>query len=420
MIQLSEEDLLVLAQPTMRQPDLYWKSIEDFLIFTASIASRKSNFSGESLLRLFDEAKPFLMQIQDFSNPSIPFQKIMRNVVIRYLSDARSAAIKNAEIKINQEISKFTITVLRAGLIVNFISDHVKNCSHDFKLKAQQSFPYVLKYLPTETTKQLTDLQNSIQLICNQSFVKQCFIRLIPQIQNEIVETIKREIAANLNEIDIADMGAFNFTTLSTQFEKTAESRFRNIIIQIHRDISSSSQFVQFVSRLHTNIRSYVQEVETNLKQKHLAYVEAESARKKAELDAKHQANLQKMSEEEAAKRRKIEEEKIEIIRQQKEEEVRHRIEMAQAQAKAEADLEAHKESMALMRKAAEQTEREHREMFAQVQADMRASQERMERENQEERRVQAEREQSMRSQIQQLRSQPPIVIHTGGGCNVA
>jgi hypothetical protein len=66
MINFVEQDFLVLAQPNTNDCELYWKSFEDFLIFTAAIASRKANFTGDSLLKLFDEAKPFLMHITDF------------------------------------------------------------------------------------------------------------------------------------------------------------------------------------------------------------------------------------------------------------------------------------------------------------------------------------------------------------------
>jgi hypothetical protein len=38
-ILFSDQDLLVLAQPTFDDRDLYWKSIEDFLVFTANVAS---------------------------------------------------------------------------------------------------------------------------------------------------------------------------------------------------------------------------------------------------------------------------------------------------------------------------------------------------------------------------------------------
>jgi hypothetical protein len=88
-LEFSEENLLVLAQPNFDPPDLYWRSVQDLLVFTADIASTRANISGASLLDLFKEAKPSIMQVQDFSNPSIPFEQILNNI-IRPLFDASS------------------------------------------------------------------------------------------------------------------------------------------------------------------------------------------------------------------------------------------------------------------------------------------------------------------------------------------
>jgi hypothetical protein len=62
--------------------------MEDFFRFTAAVLEERGHVSGKSLLQLFQEAKPSIMKINDFSNPSIPFEKIIETIAIRYLNEA--------------------------------------------------------------------------------------------------------------------------------------------------------------------------------------------------------------------------------------------------------------------------------------------------------------------------------------------
>jgi hypothetical protein len=190
---------------------------------------------------------------------------------------------------------------------------------------------------------------------------------------------------------------------------------------EIHQDIPSSPEFDEFLSRLHTNIREYVQEVEHCRKEEHSAFLEREATRQKQELDAQYRADLQKMTEEEAAKRQAIEKEKMEILRQQEEDKRRHCLELDQNKAQFEAHCALQKQTIEMMKQASEKQARDSQALFERFQADVRESQQRMENQMQEERRLQAEREEAMRRQITQLASRSPIVIETdSGGCNVA
>jgi hypothetical protein len=96
-ITFSERDFLALGQPQFGEADLYWKSIEDFLHFTTSIAGKRSSVSGQSLLQLFEEAKPFITKITDFANLQIPFDRITKNITVRYLKEASLTAIERGK-----------------------------------------------------------------------------------------------------------------------------------------------------------------------------------------------------------------------------------------------------------------------------------------------------------------------------------
>jgi hypothetical protein len=417
----SEQDHLVLAQPSTSDPELYWKSFGEFLFFTAEIAARKANFSGDSLLKLFDEAKPFLLKITDFSNPSIPFDQIMHNVVTRDLTEARLAATKLAEMKIREQISGFSNTILRNGLTKEFVDDRISNCLNDFILKSQEAFPHILNYLPNETEKHRQELRNVIQTTCNQLFVKQCFAKLLPQIQFEAFETIKENIPNEMKAINIANVGVFNFTSLSTQYETRIESQFQNMTSQIHKDIPSSPEFGEFLSRLRTNVREYVQEFESRRKQEYLAFVEAERKRAAEEAERKHQEELAREQQRKEAERQRLEAEHQAAIRAREAEEKRAAQERAEQQARHQAELDRIRREQEAERQRQEREAQLQREQLEQIRRDQeRAAWER-------ERRLREERQAAARRQAEleyRLRTVPPPRViyeeHSSGFCQVA
>jgi hypothetical protein len=128
-LNFSEQDLLVLAQPSFDDPELYWKSMEDFFHFTAAIADGKSRISGQSLLQLFEEAKQSITKVTDFSNPRIPFQQILQNLTVRYLKEAGAIVIKSGEKEVKEWITKLDSVSLRRGLDVGFGGNLIRNGS---------------------------------------------------------------------------------------------------------------------------------------------------------------------------------------------------------------------------------------------------------------------------------------------------
>jgi hypothetical protein len=132
-LKFSERDFLVLAQPSIDEPELYWKSIEDFLIFTASVASARANITGESLIKLFGPAKPFVIQIADFSNPSLPFGVIMEKVATRYLTKACRTTTAAVTKEMHQDVNQMNSLDIRSGLQARRVQDTIAQVIRDFE-----------------------------------------------------------------------------------------------------------------------------------------------------------------------------------------------------------------------------------------------------------------------------------------------
>jgi GTPase SAR1 family protein len=411
-VRFSEHEMLVLAQPAFDEPPLYWKSIEDFCTFCATIASERRSIPGETLLQLFDEAKPSIMQISDFANPSVPFETIMRNIACRYLAAGRAAAFANVVPDISEYLRHLGSAKLRDGLDVEFVAGTIRKCLADFEKHAERLLPNVLEYAPDDTDNCRIEISHSVQQSCDRLFVGHCLAILVPEIEIEIVEQIKNGIAREMEAIPIRDIGVFSFTDLSTRYETAAEAQFRDFMTQIHRGIVASVGFDQLVESLGHKISDHVKTIEAVRRQEYTEFVEAENERERKKLEEKFQEDLKKMSEEEAEKQRQLEQEKAEMARRHEESQTRHRVAIEQERAAADAQRVQHEQHMAAMAAAQQRKEAENRQLIAKMEADFKAKEAERQRREDQDREARNQQVKNLERLIQQLQNRPPQVIH--------
>jgi hypothetical protein len=419
----SKETLLVLAQPRLLdQQDLYWKSMEDFLRFTAAIASRRSAISGQSLIDLFNMTKPAIMQIADFSRPNIPFDKVLGNLVNQYFTTATDVVIQNVENEIGQYVTQLNNETLRMGLDVRFMTDMIGKARRAFEIEAEKLLPHILEYLPDQTTQIQQELDKMVRMSIDRSFVGRCVAVLLPDLEREIGEGINREIDAEMNGLPVENVLSFSFTNLSTQYENIAQSRFCETVRQLHATISSSPQFQIFISRLRSTVVYYVRNVESRRKQEHSEHVEQLAQQERQRQEAEHQANLARIARETAEEKRRLEEEQAERLRQEEAERVRHEEELARQRAQLEDAQKEHDEQIS--RTQLEQ-EREKQEREAAVER-QKAEAERVRQQQEEEQRRQREHAAELERQAAILRQTLPPTYYQyhyhdngGGPCSV-
>jgi hypothetical protein len=408
--EFSAKDLLVLAQPELPAGSeggnagaLYWRSIQDLVGFLAVIAARRERFSGQSLLELFDEAKPSIREIKDFGNLSIRFEDIMARITIRYLSEASSAALEAGRKRISGTIASLNENALRAGMDMNFVGDETNNCLIDFATRARESLPNLLECLPEETTKNETAIQKEIKRLCDERFVERCFAILIPKLATKTLEQIRDEIDVEIKGIPIEHLPAVTFAQLSARYEEIALFRCTNEARNIHSGIPSSSEFSRVQSQLKSAVSSYVLHVETERKQAYSKYQQEETARQVAESQARYQADLDKVTKAEADKRRLIEEEKAKMEKQQKEEAMRYQQELAEAKRRVDAEAARQRELARTLKAAQEKAAAEAEALQARLQADAQANRQKWAAEMEKERIARAEIERTTRLQLSQF-----------------
>jgi hypothetical protein len=372
-IPFSETDVLVLAQPQLEEPNLYWKSIEDFLHFMTVVAAKRSQISGQSLLELFEGAKLSIMQVTDFSDPLMTRDRTMQNITIRYLKEASSTAIKDGEKHIKEWLTQLNGDNLRGGLDIHFVGDTLMRCLSVFEEKAEQLLPHLLEHSPEQTQQYRELIKNRIEMISNQLFVKQCIGGLLPRIKDEIVEEIRQDISKEINEIPVARLGDFPFPSLSSRQEQEGESRFQQSVLRIHPGIPTSNEFLVLVGQVRAGISAHVKDFEIAKLQQYLKYIKEEHEREKAnKMEHQQDSALQKLQS-------------AQIIR--------HEVELFRIQ---------------------QLLDQQRKETIHQMMEEMREADARIAAQLREERRLHTEREADLLHQIKQLKDKRPFIIHKG------
>jgi hypothetical protein len=412
-LNFSPRDLLVLAQPDLNDPELYWKSIEDFFHFMVAIAGERGPVSGQSLVQLFEEAKPSIMEISDFSNPSIPFERIVLNITVRYLNQASAIVIESGEKEVREWIAMLNSASLRGGLDGHFVRETIVKCVREFEMKGEQLFPHLLEYSPEQTEKHRELIKTRIEEKSDQLFVERSIAIVVPEIECEIMEGMKKDIEREIDQIPIATLGSFPFSKLVFRRAQETESRFQQAVLLVHRLIPKSSEFPVFTTRLRETISDYVKDIETTKRQQHSDYVHEEMEKQKAAREAQFQKDLQKMAKAEAEKRRKLEQERDESERRREEEAARNEFERQQDQAFLEELRKQQDEHNAAMIALQDRRNREYEQLFQRMLEERKASDDRARERDQEQLRLMTEREEALREQIRQLTSREPTVVQS-------
>jgi hypothetical protein len=265
-IKFSERDMLVLGQPSFDEPELYWKSIDDFLTFAAFVASSRARIPGTTLLDLFQQAKPYIMKIQDFEDPSISFDEIIANTARGYLKAATDFALQNSENEISHYVSGLDSQHLRAGQDIKFTISTISRSISAFECRAGELFPSLLDYSDVETEKCRHSIRPTIQAIYERLFIARSLLVVVPELHSEIVGTIRNEIELELTKVTVPEIGVYTFSDLSRRYEVKAKSCLSIAARQLHPGAALSTDFERSRDAIQASVSDIVQRAESRLK----------------------------------------------------------------------------------------------------------------------------------------------------------
>jgi hypothetical protein len=261
---------------------------------------------------------------------------------------------------------------------------------------------------------------STIQASYQRLFINQCFLKVVPQLQAEIVDKLRIRIEADAKAVSLPDIGVYSFAALSARYEEQAESLLRTAAQQIHLDLGSSPGLGQAVGQTRTSIRDFVKGVEQRRKQEHAAHVAKEAERVKQQQEAQFQADLAKMTRKEAQKRRQQQDEADQRLREAQQEHSRQRLSLEQESAAATAEIARQEREMEAIRVAKAKADQEHQAELARLEQARQEAAKSWAQKRAAEREQQDQRDRALQSELAQLRSRPPqLTYKRRRRCNV-
>jgi hypothetical protein len=305
-IPFTEHTSLVLAQPERDlDPDLYWKSIEDFLIFVKKIADARSAIPGHVLCDLFDEAKPHIMQINDFNNPTIPFESILMNYVTRQLNMAQSFAIADISAIVRSEIGLWPADRLRQGVPADFLQRQIRETQAKFTKKANELYPHVADLYSAKAREVEDTIDLIVKQSCDTAFVDACAQMLVPECLASVVKDVEAEIQMEMDRLATENVSAYGFAHTTWRFQHRAESLLTNLMMTIDQAIIERPEFSNAVDSLAAEVLESLHTWEQRKKRDLEQYQKSQREASQRQLAAKMRAEQERLKRELTAQEKK-------------------------------------------------------------------------------------------------------------------
>jgi hypothetical protein len=353
-IPFTEQSSLVLAQPERDlDPDLYWKSIEDFLIFIKKIADARSMIPGRVLCDLFDEAKPHIMQINDFNNPKVQFDAILMNYVTRQLKAAQAFATKDVHAVVKSEIGQWPTAKLRQRVPPDFLQRQIRETQGKFTSKANELYPHVLDLYSAKARQVEDEIDLTVKQSCNTAFIDACAQKLVPECKTSVLRDVEAAIGREMAELATEDVGAYSFAHTTGRFQQRAKSQLTSQLTSVDQVIIERPEFSSAVDELSADVLGSLNRWEQRKKKDLEQYQREQREASERQLTATMRAEQEKLKRELTA-----------------DEEKRIRA----AQERADRQVKTTRQEAAKVRLAAEQKQKELQGMIEQQKSGMEAA----------------------------------------------
>jgi hypothetical protein len=409
-IKFCTDDFLVLAQPFFDQEELYWNSMNDFLLFAAQIASQRATITGKTLIQMFHEAKSSIMKISDFENPRIPFAEIIDNIVLSDLKAASDAAMANLEYQLQPYFQSLSSSRLREGLDVHFVGQQSVTVLKRFEQNASKLFPHLLDYSKKKTTDTRHQIEFEVQSKCNELFVRQCIDVLLPDLQQEVFRSITTKIQSEMQGLEVKDVKNFNFAHLADQYDSLAKTTFEYSVKMAHEGLFETPACGQSMLALRLLVSIHVENLESARKVEYIDFVEREREREAEESNARLREDIKKAIQKEETERARLGKETAETEQEFKRIAAEHIALLETTMTALERRIQAEREFQEQLNAITEKHDQEQEALKQRLLAEHQESDKRREREREAERKAAEARYAALQAQIAQLRNNPAVV----------
>jgi hypothetical protein len=327
-LKFSTDDLLVLCQPGLDNPDLYWSSINDFVRFAMAIAQNRRPFTAKRLLDFFDEALPHIMAVTDFEHPKMHFEQILLNIVDRRLTEAKTYALSLLDVQIVQPIFRLSRADLRECPNIACVQNGKKAIVTAFMDRANDLHPHILEYCE-ERTKMFhqiihQEITEGIRSACMKKAVS-----MLPELQTKCLTDLKERMQREISSMEVSAVDKCNFSGLCSERAKLGIEMLEAEARLLNDGVIATPEYRESAEKLRRDISEFLKELEDSKKAEYQTYRKKQDEKLQQEWEEKCERMVDKVRKEELENRRKLELEINQAIQKVAEETTRLRQEQA-------------------------------------------------------------------------------------------
>jgi hypothetical protein len=261
-LHFKSDELKVFLQPYFDDAELYWNSVSDLLKYARSIADKRGVFSGESLLDLFNATKPYIMNIDDFEDPDIPFGEIFKNIVNRYLMEGVNSTKGFLSQLITEPIWKMSEEEIRQFPNLSLIVDTMKKSRESFLKHVEFLHAGILDYGGEQIGEYLEKLDKVVEEHIQEHLSNRCLVLISGILKRETKDTIHNMIKTQIRVNSSDKFVRAAITSLVQQEAKTLavketmkfcgkidplfceRTEFRNLIRELRSDVAKKIELI--------------------------------------------------------------------------------------------------------------------------------------------------------------------------------
>jgi hypothetical protein len=109
----SDDNILVLCQPTFETPVSYWNSMHDLMLFWQYIIGKTFIIPGRALVALFEATVENVMNLKDLQNVNLDVGVILTQFMPREFNEAMTLTLNQFDTIIAQRIREMQILELK-------------------------------------------------------------------------------------------------------------------------------------------------------------------------------------------------------------------------------------------------------------------------------------------------------------------
>jgi hypothetical protein len=317
---LTDQTFALFGQPQFDTPELYWNSMNDFLTFVHSVASRHRQIPGSTLIALFEKAKSSFKAIPGLNQPLISMKQIHDEFVEVRLCEAERITIAKIDEVVISPIQRLSKTDIQRGPNSGFVAERESELIRLFESKSKELYQNAPSINPMSFKKHKDDITAQIRSRADKAYLDRVVREILPDELRSILNSLKTRLNQAASNISPQSVMNYSFSQMRSQYRSMVDQECNQMISRLGGAVRGTSEYSSGLSQLQGDIETAVNAIETTKRNEHQAWQRRENeriAREQREREERERERLareaeeyrERLRQEEAARQRRIAEE---------------------------------------------------------------------------------------------------------------